>query len=678
MSAPLTDSLEDILDRFDDAWNGPTPPRIEDFAPPSDSPTHLPVLIELVKIDLERRCRCGEPPALDDYRQRFPACADAGWLNEARAAAERAASARKDTDDPGSFPTLAGPPIPPPLLDVPARLLGEYELLGLLGEGGMGEVYKARHRRLDKLVALKLLPAGSQHRQELAARFQREMKAVGALDHPNVVEAHDAGEQSGVVYLAMKLVDGVDLERLVKQGGPLPIAEACELVRQAALGLHYLHERGLVHRDVKPSNLMRTTGGTVKVLDLGLARWRVEAEAGNGLTGTGRVMGTPDFLAPEQIEDAANADARADVYGLGGTLFYLLIGRAPFADHKSLYSKLDAHRHEPPPDVRTLRPETPAELAALVHRMLAKKPDERPATAAEVAAALTPFADGSAGSVPLTLLTQNSVRESPPSGHGAAAKSETTIPERQPASGERKRASRQRHWMLALSLLLLAGAAVLGAMMMRPSHPVSKKSTDDGPSSSRPPEPLRITSLTVKLTPAGEGKPVGALGEDVFATRAGDTVTVQARLTQPAYAFLIAYRPDGKTELCFPESANEPPVKTDRPRYPLPPKGDEYGLSDGTGLAAFALVVSSEPLPSFEEWWSRQQGCPWKKEGALFGLVYRANGEDEVEVLDADGSRGKGAEVKGKTPMARLAEWLRKRPGIKTVQVLGFGVEAKE
>ncbi|GEM_PF-6843531 len=394
MSAPLSDNMHRILDRFNAAWNGPTPPRLEDFAPPADSPDYRPGMIELFKIDMERRLRRGEQPVLDDYCQRFPACADvaAACLEAARASVPRAAMG-KETDDPQTPSTLESPPLPLPF-GLPSWTIGEYEVLGRLRSGGMGDVYKARHRRLDKLVALKLLPASVQGSGEAVARFQREMKAIGALDHPNVVEAHDAGEQAGVVYLAMKLIDGVDLERLINQRGPLPIAEACELVRQAARGLHYLHERGLVHRDVKPSNLMRTPDGTVKVLDLGLARWRVETEAGHGLTGIGRVMGTPDFLAPEQIDNPMDADARADLYGLGGTLFYLLTGRAPFADHKSLIAKLDAHRFQPPPEVRTLRPEVPEELAALIQRLLAKTPEARPQTAAEAAAALAVFAAG--------------------------------------------------------------------------------------------------------------------------------------------------------------------------------------------------------------------------------------------------------------------------------------------
>lgn len=600
--------------------------------------------------------------------------------DHARSAAEHAAASDKKTDGPRIVHTLDGLPIPPPN-GLPSRLVGEYEVLGTLGSGGMGEVYKARHRRLDKLVALKVLPIDSRRPCEAAARFQREMKAVGALDHPNVVEALDAGEQSGVVYLAMKLIDGVDLERLVRQRGPLPIAEACERVRQAALGLHYLHQRGLVHRDVKPSNLMRTPDGTIKVLDLGLARWRLEAEAGHGLTGAGRVLGTPDFLAPEQIENAANAGAPADLYGLGGTLFYLLTGRTPFADHKSLFSKLEAHRSEPPPDVRTLCPEAPAELAALLQRLLAKKPEQRFATAAEVADALAPIASLSASPFPPRPLPHDH-RTDPALGSSCEPTTITaSIPGSQPPSGHSgrsqistaklKRSLRQHRWLSVLAVPLLLGLALVG---LRTYHLFQYKPPTmlDAPT-----EPLQVVNLDVTLTRAVDGKS-RLLGEDTFVAHAGDTVTVSARLSRPAYAFLIAFRPDGKAEVCFPENPAEPPPQTDRLAYPMPPKGDKYGLNDGTGLAAFALVASSKPLPSFKDWWSRCQDCPWKKEEAHSGLVYRANGEDAVDVLDAEGSRSKGAEAKGETPMARLADWLRRIPGIETVQVLGFAVEPSE
>jgi serine/threonine protein kinase len=669
---PLSESMGEILERFDEAWNGPTPPRIEDFLPPPDSPAHLPMLAELVKIELERRCRRGEQPSLEEYRQHFPACADsvAAWLDEARASAQRAGFPNKETVDSSILPTSDGPSIPPPHA-LPLRLLGEYEVLERLGSGGMGEVYKARHRRLGKLVALKLLPADAPHPREMAERFQREMKAVGALDHPNVVEAHDAGEQSGVVYLAMKLIEGIDLDRLVKERGPLPVTQACELVRQAALGLHYLHQRGLVHRDVKPSNLMRTPDGTVKVLDLGLARWCFEAERGVELTETGRAIGTADFLAPEQVENAANAEAPADLYGLGGTLFFLLTGRAPFAHHQSLWGKLNAHRNEIPPDVRTLRPDVLPELAALVSRLLAKQPQKRYRTAAEVASALEPFAKNY--------------------GTEAVPTAEYNPPPPPPAPTDKKRNRRGDRksavlglrigrWSCTLTLTLGLAAVVLAGLPVwwwfgQPAH-----LEHDIPSALKR-APIHVISLDVNLTRNvnGRGRPAGLLGKKVFDPHLGDTVTVQARLTGPAYAFLIAFRPDGVTEVCFPEKDDQRPELTEKPSYPFPfSKGEAYGLTDGTGLAAFAVVVSSTPLPSFKEWWSHSEGCPWKQVKAPPGVVYRANGEDEVEALDVDGSRGKGATVKGKTPIAQLASWLRHIPQIETVQVLGFAVAAKE
>ncbi|HEY7326074.1 MAG TPA: protein kinase [Gemmataceae bacterium] len=542
-----------------------------------------------------------------------------------------------------------------PIVGLPGRQLGEYDVLERLGSGGMGEVYKARHRRLGKLVALKVLPAGSQNSHERAARFQREMQAVGQLEHPNVVEAHDAGEQSGVVYLAMKLIDGVDLDRLVEQRGPLPIVEACEMIRQAALGLHYLHERDLVHRDVKPSNLMRTSDGTVKVLDLGLARWCIEGQEEFGLTGTGRGMGTPDFLAPEQIESAADADVRADLYGLGGTLFYLLTGRPPFAHHSSSFSKLQAHRSEPPPDVRTLRPEVTAELAALVQRLLAKKPEDRLTTAAEVAVALAPLA-GVPG--PLT---------------------PSPTPALPPTTGKAKPRKPRWPWFAAAGASLILVMILLLSTLFGLVHPPDSSPTQ---SSDQSPGPAHVMKLDVRLTRNvnGFGLPAGLLGGKVFDPHLGDTVTVDAQLTQPAYAFLIAFRPDGKVDVCFPEKEDEMPPLTDNPRYPSTAVANgEFGLTDGTGLQAFAVAVSSQPLPAFKEWCSQCENCPWQKADAPPGVVYRIKGQDPVEAWSATGeARGKGVELKGKTPLANLASWLRKAPGIETVQVLGFAVMPKE
>ena len=184
----------------------------------------------------------------------------------------------------------------------------------------MGTVYKALHTRLKRLVALKLLPEHRTQNPEALARFQREMEAVGQLDHPHLVRAHDAGEAEGQHYLVMEFLDGIDLAHLVRRTGPFLVADACEAVRQAAMGLQHAHEHGLVHRDVKPSNLMLSTDGMVKVLDLGLARLCPETPVEEDVTASGQVMGSADYMAPEQCLDARDVDGRADIYSLGGTL----------------------------------------------------------------------------------------------------------------------------------------------------------------------------------------------------------------------------------------------------------------------------------------------------------------------------------------------------------------------
>ncbi|MCY2990987.1 MAG: serine/threonine-protein kinase, partial [Planctomycetota bacterium] len=284
-------------------------------------------------------------------------------------------------------------------LSLPAGLLeqfDEYRLLGKLGQGGMGAVYKALHTRLEKLVAIKVLPKERMQDRDAQSRFQREIKAVGRLNHPNLVQAYDAREIQGTTILVMEYVDGLDASALVRKLGPLPIADACELVRQAALGLQYAHQHDLVHRDVKPSNLMLNREGQVKVLDLGLARIRQDQANQQDLTSTGQMMGTADYIAPEQVRDSHSADIRADIYSLGCTLYHLLAGRTPFNGEKygSAFDKMLAHVQESPPSVLEFRKDLPQPLVVLVERMLAKRPDERFAVPGEVAAALASFTSG--------------------------------------------------------------------------------------------------------------------------------------------------------------------------------------------------------------------------------------------------------------------------------------------
>jgi tRNA A-37 threonylcarbamoyl transferase component Bud32 len=265
---------------------------------------------------------------------------------------------------------------PPSAPRPPKNQLGEYQLLAKLGSGGMGTVYKARHTKLEKTVALKVLAKGSLANGEATARFEREMKAVGQLNHPNIVQAHDAREIAGTRFLVMEYVDGLNLAQLVDACGPLPVADACELIRQTALGLDHAHQHGLVHRDIKPSNLMLDSQGQVKILDLGLALFQPGQFSGvERITASGQAMGTVDYMAPEQALASRDVDIRADLYSLGCTLYKLLTGRASFSGSK--YQ------------------DVPAELAAVLDRLLAKDPAGRFATPAEVVAAIAPLAGGS-------------------------------------------------------------------------------------------------------------------------------------------------------------------------------------------------------------------------------------------------------------------------------------------
>jgi serine/threonine protein kinase len=273
--------------------------------------------------------------------------------------------------------------------------LGHYEILDEIGRGAMGTVYRALNTELHKVVAIKLLAPERVRDPHSVARFQQEMRAVGQLEHPNIVRALDGGEANGSRFLVMEYIDGENVEELARRRGPLPVAEACDIVRQAALGLQCVYEHGLVHRDIKPSNLLLTRAGQVKILDLGLARLHDSPALGPGMTAAGQTMGTADYMAPEQIRDSHAVDIRADIYSLGCTLYRLLTGCVPFSgpQYQSACEKMTAHVRMPVPPIRQTRPDIPKSLADVLERMLAKQAADRYATPAEVAAVLSPFCE---------------------------------------------------------------------------------------------------------------------------------------------------------------------------------------------------------------------------------------------------------------------------------------------
>jgi hypothetical protein len=547
------------------------------------------------------------------------------------------------------------------------RRLGRYEILGRLAEGGMGAVFKARHAELGKVVALKVLPAG-QMNEASVARFKNEIRAIGRLDHPNIVAAHDAGEMGGVHFLVMDFVEGLDLARALENQGRLSVPDACEAARQAALGLQHAFERGLVHRDVKPSNLMLARGGRVQVLDLGLARSFAEAAA-DTLTARGMLLGTADYLAPEQWEHAHAADTRADIYSLGCTLYHLLAGRPPFAggQYQSVLQKMRAHLETPPTPVGRLRPEVPAGLAAVLDRMLAKVPADRFQTPAVVAEALRPFTSGS----DLTrLLGADRAASVPAEAPSAGALT--------PAPGLWETASERtgggRRWPVAPSRYalpvtvgafgLLLAAALLWLTPWGLPGPAAK--------------PLKIEEMDVTHYRANGDKVtlLGNLRTSTEPFRVNDKVEIAADLSAPAYYYLIAFNPKGSeagtVQLCQPADKDgqgdeaERPQRCEEVRYP------HRFVPDAAGLQAFVLAASTKPLPPFKEWLDKVDRIPW--EGVKEGGAWRWHFDGrEFKRFPLD--RGH-VEPKDSAPasLRKLCEFFKGRAEFEAVQAFAFPV----
>ncbi len=347
----------------------------------------------------------------------------------------------------------------------PGAKFERYHLIRKIGQGGMGEVYLAQHARLtSRYYAIKFLKSdyvSDRWRQ----RFEAEIDAMERLRHPNIVFAEDAGEYNGNAYLAMEFVDGKDLSAVTKEFGALPINDATEIIRQTALGLQHANERSLVHRDLKPSNLMLSTDGVVKILDLGLARIRDRAVE-EGLTGSMQLLGTPDYMAPEQCQSSRDVDIRADIYSLGCTLYCLLCGQPPFGDkeHGSVATKLTAQIAETPKPLSMMAPqEVPAKLDRIAAKMMAKEPAERFQTPSEVVAAMNPFAAGSDLSrltVGITTAATITARVTQELGAANQDTAKTAQLETAPVAGEKKSSLPSLSCMVTIALCLMMAVLI--------------------------------------------------------------------------------------------------------------------------------------------------------------------------------------------------------------------------
>jgi serine/threonine-protein kinase len=388
--------------------------------------------------------------------------------------------------------------------------LGPYLLLERLGAGGMGQVFKAHHRRLLRVVALKVIRKERLAQANVVQRFLREARAAAQVSHPNVVAVHDADRAGDAYYLAMELLDGIDLGRLVAQAGPLPVARACDYACQAAQGLQHAHQAGLVHRDVKPQNLFVAlssrgkprppgparledfAGGTVKVLDLGLVLLQESSadSLAGALTQNGMVIGTVDYLAPEQAKNAHEAGPQADLYSLGCTLYYLLAGQPPFTGGQPL-DRLLRHQFEAPPPITGKRPDVPPAVVSILDRLLAKRPEDRFASARELAEALAATLPGCpAQPAPAAVSTAQAVPLAQPlseglSGIGPARVLGAGAGNRRPP---RRGTGRRRWWVGAGAALagLIVTVAILG--LRRPeASPSNTPLSRSPPSKSAPP-----------------------------------------------------------------------------------------------------------------------------------------------------------------------------------------------
>jgi hypothetical protein len=609
-------------ERFEAAWNAGTPRQVEDELRAAEAPVPSRLFRELLALELELSRRDGRPVDLEAYLARFP---------------DRADTVREVFDFASS--TLPGGETEAPANDAEPTTLPEgYELIRKLGEGGQAMTYLARDRALQRLVVLKRY-----HGVTSAGRRQAvlgEGRALARIRSPFVAPCFGVNDRTDEIDLVVEYVPGRPLTELTANERA-DTGRCARLVEQVAGGLAEVHACGLLHRDIKPQNIILADDGMPRLVDFGLA----VAVASESLH---EVSGSPPYMAPEQARgQGERIDARTDVYGLGAVLYYLLTGRPPH-EGKTLREILVRARDAPVVPARRINQAVPRALERICVKAMAADPRERFQSAASLGQALRRY-----------LL----LRQAAPV-LGAAA--------------------------VLLALILTAWSfwpRSVGSASHHPGYPAAvggtAKSGSEGKAAS--PAALRVTRFEIPHFPKLDAKHfdprrVGTLGRSSFAAREDDEVMVRAELSEPAYSYLIAFRPDGTNELCDPDDEDTQPPLKQTPLYPPPGKSDErYRLSEGVGLHAFALVVSRNPLPPYRHW--KKQIGPFAWRAMLpceVGVVWHVDdqGLEPLHAGDAGATRGKGAKARESgEPAAKLASWLRGRPGVDLVTVEAFAVE---
>jgi len=400
--------------------------------------------------------------------------------------------------------------------EVDSLFLGSYVLQAPLGQGGMARVFRARNWKLGRTVAIKLIVDDAARHPATLARFQREIHALGKIRHPNIVQAIDAELKPGTIFYAMEYFEGCDLGQYVATNGPLPVSIACDFIRQTADALQHAHEHGFIHRDIKPSNLLLTRpDNIIKMLDLGLTRSEVPVNDSvfNELTRAGALIGTPDYMSPEQVKDSRGTDIRSDLYSLGCTFYYLLAGMAPFQHLEAIVDKLYAQRDLEPTPIGELRPDLPPEVAAIVGTLMAKRRRDRFQSPAELSQSLNSLAldaqygfDTVIDARAMTIVDTPSFQRNASDRTLALSHSEIEMVERPESSAEMDFDSRS--WLRYVNpsmIVVLALIAVLAVLMiMRTQNQLRPLAAPLAPAPIVQPAPESAVTLPIDIPAEGD------------------------------------------------------------------------------------------------------------------------------------------------------------------------------